>query len=457
MSRRILVTSALPYTNGAIHIGNVFEHVQTDIWVRFQKLRGHSCIYVCADDTHGTGTMLKAEEEGVEPEALIEAMRREHVRDFQGFLIEHDNYHSTHSEENRELSEQIYQRLLDAGLIFTRDVEQLYDPERKMFLADRFVKGTCPRCGAEDQYGDNCDACGATYDAIELQNPRSLISGARPTLRSSPHYFFDLPRYAGFLKAWTRAGTVQPEVANKLAEWLDAGLRAWDISRDAPYFGFLIPGTEDKYFYVWMDAPVGYMASFKNLLDARGIDQFDAYWAADAAQETEVHHFIGKDIVNFHALFWPAVLDGAGFRTPTRIHTHGFITVNGAKMSKSRGTFISAATYLEHLDPEYLRYYYATKLNGTIDDSDINFDDFVQRVNSDLVGKVVNIASRCAGFIGKQFDGWLSTGNARRETHGTIRGGQGVDRHPLREQRHFKGRPHNHRTGRPRQPIHRPP
>ncbi len=408
MSRRILVTSALPYTNGAIHLGHLLEHVQTDIWVRFQKLRGHSCIYVCADDTHGTGTMLKAEQEGLEPEALIEAMRREHVRDFRGFLIEHDNYHSTHSEENRELAELIYNRLVEAGLIFTRDVEQLYDPERKMFLADRFVKGTCPRCGEEDQYGDNCDACGATYDAIELQNPRSLISGAQPTLRSSPHYFFDLPQYADFLTAWTRSGVVQPEVSNKLAEWLESGLRAWDISRDAPYFGFLVPGTNDKYFYVWMDAPVGYMASFKNLLDARGEDRFDMYWAADAAGETEVHHFIGKDIVNFHALFWPAVLHGAGFRTPTRIHTHGFITVNGAKMSKSRGTFINAATYLEYLDPECLRYYYATKLNGTIDDLDINFDDFVQRVNSDLVGKVVNIASRCATFVNKRFDGWLS-------------------------------------------------
>ena len=408
MSRRILVTTALPYTNGPIHIGHLLEHIQSDIWVRYQRLRGHACIHVCADDTHGTATMLKAEQEGVDPEAMIETMRREHVRDFNGFHIHYDNYHSTHSEENRELCELIYGRLHDAGLIFTRDVEQLYDPERNLFLADRFVKGGCPRCGAPEQYGDNCDACGATYDAIELSNPRSLLSGAEPEVRSSRHYFFDLPQYTGFLRDWTRSAAVQPEVANKLAEWLDAGLRAWDISRDAPYFGFLVPGTQDKYFYVWMDAPIGYMASFKNLLDARSDIRFEDYWGADAYGETEVHHFIGKDIVNFHALFWPAVLDGSGYRKPTRIHTHGFITVDGAKMSKSRGTFINASTYLEHLDPECLRYYYATKLNGTIDDFDVNFDDFAQRVNSDLVGKVVNIASRCASFIARQFDGRLS-------------------------------------------------
>ncbi len=408
MSRRLLVTTALPYTNGPIHVGHLLEHIQSDIWVRYQRLRGHSCIHVCADDTHGTATMLRAEQEGIDPEAMIESMRREHVRDFQGFHIHYDNYYSTHSEENRELCELIYQRLNDAGLIFTRDVQQLYDPERETFLADRFVKGICPRCGAEEQYGDNCDACGATYDATELRNPRSLLSGAVPTVKTSPHYFFDLPRYAGLLRDWTRSGTVQPEVANKLAEWLDAGLRPWDISRDAPYFGFLVPGTTDKYFYVWMDAPVGYMASFKNLADGRGDIRFDEYWGRGAEAETEVHHFIGKDIVNFHALFWPAVLDGAGFRKPTRIHTHGFITVNGAKMSKSKGTFINARTCLEHMDPECLRYYYATKLNGTIDDFDINFDDFAQRVNSDLVGKVVNIASRCAGFINGRFAGQLA-------------------------------------------------
>ena len=406
MTRRILVTSALPNANGAIHLGHLLEHIQTDIWVRFQRLRGHQVTYVCADDTHGTATMLKAEQEGVSPETLIERIRQEHARDFQGFLVSHDNYYSTHSEENRELSELIYGRLKDRGLIFTRKVEQLYDPERRMFLADRFVKGRCPNCGSDDQYGDNCEACGATYDATELGDPRSLISGATPVLNDSEHYFFDLPQYTEFLRQWLRSGTVQPEVANKLKEWLEAGLKPWDISRDAPYFGFVIPGTESKYFYVWMDAPIGYMASFRHYADARNDVAFDDYWAAGA--DTEVHHFIGKDIVNFHALFWPAVLDGAGFRTPTRIHTHGFITVDGTKMSKSRGTFINAGTYLKHLKPEYLRYYFAAKLNGTVDDIDINLGDFVARVNADLVGKVVNIASRCAGFIAKHFDGRLA-------------------------------------------------
>ncbi|MDH3643776.1 MAG: methionine--tRNA ligase [Gammaproteobacteria bacterium] len=406
MTRRILVTSALPNANGAIHIGHLLEHIQTDIWVRFQRLRGNQVIYVCADDTHGTATMLKAEEEGLTPETLIEKVRQEHASDFRGFLVEHDNYYSTHSEENRHYAELIYNRLNDRGLIFTKEVEQLFDPERKLFLADRFVKGRCPRCNTEDQYGDNCESCSATYDATDLKEPRSLLSGAEPVLKVSEHYFFDLAQYTAMLKEWTASGAVQPEVQNKLAEWLDAGLKPWDISRDAPYFGFLIPGTADKYFYVWMDAPIGYMASFRNFTDARNDVGFDDYWQAE--NDTEVHHFIGKDIINFHALFWPAVLDGAGFRKPTRLHTHGFITVEGTKMSKSRGTFINAATYLEHLNPEYLRYYYATKLNGTINDMDINLDDFVQRVNSDLVGKVVNIASRCAGFISKQFDGQLA-------------------------------------------------
>ncbi len=406
MARRILVTSALPYANGAIHLGHLLEHIQTDIWVRYQKLRGNQCIYVCADDTHGAGTMLKAEEEGVSPEVFIERIRLEHIEDFKGFLIEHDNFHSTHSEETRELSELIYNKLDDRGLIFIEEIERLYDPERKMFLADRFVKGQCPRCGSDDQYGDNCDLCGATYDATDLKNPRSLLSGATPELKASEHHFFDLAQYTDMLKSWTTSGAVQPEVANKLAEWLDSGLRAWDISRDAPYFGFLIPGTTDKYFYVWMDAPIGYMASFKHYTKSGNDIAFDDFWQADS--DAEVHHFIGKDIVNFHALFWPAVLEGAGFRKPTRIHAHGFITVAGTKMSKSRGTFINAATYLEYLNPEYLRYYYATKLNGTIDDMDINFTDFVQRVNSDLVGKIVNIASRCAGFISKQFGGELA-------------------------------------------------
>jgi len=404
-SRRILVTSALPNANGAIHMGHLLEHIQTDIWVRFQRLRGNECHYVCADDTHGTATMLRAAEAGLEPEALIEQIRAEHAADFVGFGVAHDTYYSTHSEENRHFAEQIYTRLDKQGLIFTRSVEQLFDPERELFLADRNVVGDCPRCGAADQYGDNCDNCSATYDATELKNPRSKLSGAEPVLKDSEHYFFDLPKYDEFLKAWTRSGTLQSEVANKLAEWLDAGLKPWDISRDAPYFGFLIPGTTDKYFYVWMDAPIGYMASFRHLANQSNRIVFEDFWDPD--KNTELHHFIGKDIINFHGLFWPAVLDAAGYRTPTKIHTHGFITVAGSKMSKSRGLFVNASTYLEHLDPEYLRYYYATKLSNNWNDIEINLDDFVTRVNSDLVGKVVNIASRCAGFINKQFDGLL--------------------------------------------------
>jgi methionyl-tRNA synthetase len=411
MKRRILVTSALPYSNGSIHLGHLLEHIQTDTWVRFQRLRGHEVTYVCADDTHGTATMLKAEQEGVSAEVLIERLRQEHVKDFQGFLIAHDNYYSTHSPENRVLAETFYARLRARDLIFTRDVEQLYDPVRGMYLADRFVKGICPRCGTPDQYGDNCDNCGATYDAMELREPRSLVSGARPEIRSSEHHFLDISKFADFLRDWLAAGHVQPEVANKLLEWLDAGLKPWDISRDAPYFGFLIPGTTDKYFYVWLDAPIGYMASFRNLLDARAAPGtndtgFDDYWAPGST--AEVHHFIGKDIVNFHGLFWPAMLSGAGYRTPTRVHTHGFVTVDGTKMSKSRGTFINASTYLEHLNPEFLRYYFAAKLNGTVDDIDVNLEDFVARVNADLVGKIVNIASRCAGFLTRQFDGQLA-------------------------------------------------
>ena len=406
MSRRILVTSALPNANGPIHLGHVLEQIQTDIWVRFQRMRGHQAIYVCADDTHGTATMIKAEQEGVTAEALVESMRQLHVADSQGFLINHDNYYSTHSPENQHYSELIYTRLQAAGLIFTEQVEQLYDPEKGLFLADRFVVGGCPRCRTPDQYGDNCEACGATYNANELIDPKSIFSGATPELRGSDHYFFDLARYTEFLKTWTRSDAVQTEIANKLSEWLDDGLRAWDISRDAPYFGFTIPGTTDKYFYVWMDAPIGYMASFQNLCDQHDDLNFDDFWAPDSS--AEVHHFIGKDIVNFHALFWPAVLDGANFRTPTKVHAHGFLTVDGTKMSKSRGTFILAKTYLEHLNPEYLRYYYAAKLNGSVDDLDLNLEDFAARVNADLVGKVVNIASRTAGFLVKQFDGVLA-------------------------------------------------
>jgi methionyl-tRNA synthetase len=403
--RRILVTSALPNANGSIHLGHLMEHVQTDIWVRFQRMRGHECIYVCADDTHGTATMLRAEELGTTPEALIQDVNAEHQSDFQDFLISHDNYYSTHSNENQELSSLIYNRLDEAGQITTKSVDQLYDPEKEMFLADRFIVGACPKCKTEGQYGDNCEACGATYDATDLINPVSKISGATPVLKESKHFFFALSNFNEFLGDWTGSGALQDQVANKLSEWLDAGLQDWDISRDAPYFGFEIPGEPGKFFYVWLDAPIGYMASFRNWCEANNVN-FDDFWKKDS--ECEVHHFIGKDIVNFHALFWPAMLDTAGFRTPTRVQAHGFVTVDGQKMSKSRGTFINARTYLDHLNPEYLRYYFAAKMSGSVDDLDINLEDFIQRVNSDVVGKVVNIASRCAGFINKQFDGQLS-------------------------------------------------
>ena len=408
-TRRILVTSALPNANGPIHLGHLMEHIQTDIWVRFQRMRGHECIYVCADDTHGTATMLRAEEMGVTPEELIEQVNEQHQSDFKDFAISHDNYYSTHSEENQAFSSEIYQRLAEAQQISSRSVNQLYDPEKEMFLADRFIIGTCPRCKADGQYGDNCEACGATYDATDLINPQSKISGATPVLKESTHFFFTLSNFTDWLKAWTRSGTLQDQVANKLAEWLDTGLQDWDISRDAPYFGFEIPGEPGKYFYVWLDAPIGYMAAFKHYCKANSELNFDDFWRQDS--ECEVHHFIGKDIVNFHALFWPAMLDTAGYRTPTKLHVHGFVTVDGVKMSKSRGTFINARTYLDHLDPEYIRYYFAAKMSGGVDDLDINLDDFVQRVNSDVVGKVVNIASRCAGFINKQFDGRLAAGS----------------------------------------------
>lgn len=408
--RQILVTSALPYANGSIHLGHMLEYIQTDMWVRFQKLRGHQCIYVCADDAHGSAIMLRAEKEGVTPEQLIAAVQAEHSADFADFLVNFDNFHSTHCDENRELSAEIYRRLRDAGHIASRAVTQYFDPEKGMFLADRFIKGTCPKCAAEDQYGDNCEKCGATYSPTELKDPRSAISGATPVLRDSKHFFFTLPNFQAMLQTWTRSGTLQEPVANKIAEWLDAGLQEWDISRDAPYFGFEIPDEPGKYFYVWLDAPIGYMASFKNLCARRPELDFDAFWNKDAT--TELYHFIGKDIVNFHALFWPAMLEGAGLRKPTAINVHGYLTVNGAKMSKSRGTFIKARTYLDHLSPEYLRYYYASKLGRGVDDLDLNLDDFVQKVNSDLVGKVVNIASRCAGFIHKGNQGVLVAGDA---------------------------------------------
>lgn len=404
--RSILVTSALPNANGSIHLGHLLEHVQTDIWVRFQRLVGNHCTYVCADDTHGTAIMLRAAETGQAAEALIADIKAEHEADFGEFLIAHDNYYSTHSPENAHYSTHIYQRLREEDQIAVRSVDQLYDPGHQMFLADRYIVGGCPRCKAEGQYGDNCEVCGATYAATDLVHPVSALSGTTPELRKSEHYFFRLSNFTEFLRKWTTSGTLQSQVANKLAEWLDAGLQDWDISRDAPYFGFEIPDAPGKYFYVWLDAPIGYMASFKNLCDRTDLE-FDDYWGADSS--FEVHHFIGKDIINFHALFWPAMLHCAGYRTPTAVHAHGFVTVNGLKMSKSRGTFINARTYLDHLQPEYLRYYFAAKLNGTVDDIDINLDDFVQRVNSDLVGKVINIASRCAGFINRGFDGQLGT------------------------------------------------
>ncbi|AZL72623.1 methionine--tRNA ligase [Pseudomonas oryziphila] len=411
--RQILVTSALPYANGSIHLGHMLEYIQTDMWVRFQKLRGNQCIYVCADDAHGSAIMLRAEKEGITPEQLIANVQAEHSGDFADFLVDFDNFHSTHSEENRELSGMIYSRLRDAGHIATRSVTQYFDPEKGMFLADRFIKGTCPKCAAEDQYGDNCEKCGATYAPTELKNPKSAISGATPVLRDSQHFFFKLPDFQAMLQQWTRSGTLQDAVANKLAEWLDSGLQEWDISRDAPYFGFEIPGEPGKYFYVWLDAPIGYMASFKNLCARRPELDFDAFWSEGS--KAELYHFIGKDIVNFHALFWPAMLEGSGFRKPTAVNVHGYLTVNGAKMSKSRGTFIKARTYLDHLQPEYLRYYYAAKLGRGVDDLDLNLEDFVQKVNSDLVGKVVNIASRCAGFIHKGNDGVMVAGDAAPE------------------------------------------
>lgn len=411
--RQILVTSALPYANGSIHLGHMLEYVQTDMWVRFQKYRGNQCTYVCADDAHGSAIMLRAEKEGITPEQLIANVQAEHCGDFADFLVEFDNYHSTHADENRELSSQIYLKLRDAGHIATRSVTQYFDPDKQMFLADRFIKGTCPKCAADDQYGDNCEKCGATYAPTELKNPKSAISGATPVLRDSQHFFFKLPDFQAMLQQWTRSGTLQDAVANKLAEWLDSCLQEWDISRDAPYFGFEIPGEPGKYFYVWLDAPIGYMASFKNLCDRTPELDFDAYWKKDSS--AELYHFIGKDIVNFHALFWPAMLEGAGYRKPTAINVHGYLTVNGQKMSKSRGTFIKARTYLDHLSPEYLRYYYAAKLGRGVDDLDLNLEDFVQKVNSDLIGKVVNIASRCAGFIHKGNGGVMVAGDAAPE------------------------------------------
>ncbi|MBT6277436.1 MAG: methionine--tRNA ligase [Chromatiales bacterium] len=417
--RRILVTSALPYANGPIHLGHLVEYIQTDIWARFQRMRGHEVYYVCADDAHGTPIMLRATAEGITPEALIERVSQEHREDFAAFGVAFDNYYTTHSDENRVLSEFIYTQIRDAGHTRVGSVEQAYDPVREMFLPDRYVKGTCPKCGAPDQYGDSCEVCSATYSPTDLIDPVSAVSGATPERRASVHYFVKLGDFEVMLREWVREGAgrrVQPEIANKLDEWFEGGLKDWDISRDEPYFGFAIPDAPGKYFYVWVDAPIGYMASFRNLCDRTEGLEFDDFWSADST--AEVHHFIGKDIAYFHTLFWPALLHGAGFRTPTAVRCHGFLTVDGAKMSKSRGTFIMAQTYREHLEPEYLRYYFACKLGSGIDDLDLNLDDFVARVNADLVGKLVNIASRCAGFISRLFDGSLSAAMAEPQLYG---------------------------------------
>ncbi len=412
-TRKILVTSALPYANGSIHLGHLVEYIQTDIWVRFQKMQGHDVNYVCADDTHGTPIMLRAESEGITPEALIARVWQEHYNDFTAFHVKFDHYGSTNSTQTRDFAQGIYKNLKAADLIEVRSIEQYYDPVKNMFLPDRFIKGECPKCHAKDQYGDNCEVCGAAYAPIELINPYSAVSGAAPVLRNSDHYFFKLSADTcqQFLRTWTRSGSLQQEAANKMQEWLGAEgenkLSDWDISRDAPYFGFEIPDAPGKYFYVWLDAPVGYMGSFKQLCESKGLD-FDEYWKPDST--TELYHFIGKDILYFHALFWPAMLEHAGFRTPTKLFAHGFLTVNGEKMSKSRGTFITARSYIENIsNTEYLRYYYAAKINGTMEDLDLNLDDFVAKVNSDLIGKYINIASRCAGFIAKKFDGKLGS------------------------------------------------
>ncbi|UUI63055.1 MULTISPECIES: methionine--tRNA ligase [Aeromonas] len=414
--RTMLVTCALPYANGSIHLGHMLEHIQADIWVRYQRMRGHQVHFICADDAHGTPIMLKAQQMGITPEEMIAAVSKEHQTDFAGFNISFDNYYSTHSDENRELAELIYGRLKDGGFIKGRTITQLFDPEKSMFLPDRFVKGTCPKCKSPEQYGDNCDSCGATYSPTELIDPKSAVSGATPVMKDSEHFFFDLPQFETWLAGWVRgSGAIQEEMANKMQEWFESGLQQWDITRDAPYFGFEIPGAPGKYFYVWLDAPIGYMASFKNLCNKRGDIDFDSYWKADS--EAELYHFIGKDIAYFHCLFWPSMLEGAGFRKPTKVNVHGYVTVNGAKMSKSKGTFIKASTYLNHLDPECLRYYYAAKLNSRIDDLDLNLDDFVARVNADVVNKLVNLASRNAGFIAKRFDGKLAATCAEPELY----------------------------------------
>ncbi len=403
--RKIIATSALPYANGSIHLGHLVEYLQTDIWVRSQKMAGNECLYICADDAHGTPIMLKAQELKISPEELINKVYKEHRKDFKDFYIEFDNYHSTHSDENREYSSKIYAELEKKGDIVSKKINQFYDEEADMFLPDRYIKGECPKCGAKDQYGDSCEECGATYASTDIINPVSIISNTKPVTKETEHYFFQLNKYQDFLKKWISSETIQPEIKNKLKEWLDDGLADWDITRDKPYFGFNIPGHDDKFFYVWLDAPVGYIASFKNYCSGNNKD-FDEYWQEDS--KCELYHFIGKDIAYFHVLFWPAMLQGSGFRKPTAVYCHGFLTVDGEKMSKSRGTFFNARTYLNHLEPEYLRYYFASRLTNKIEDIDLNLDDFQSRVNSDLVGKIINIGSRCARFINKDFDNSLA-------------------------------------------------
>ena len=415
--RKILVTSALPYANGSIHLGHLVEYLQTDIWVRNQKMSGNTCYYICADDAHGTPIMLKAKELDVKPEELIKKTYQEHIKDFEDFGIEFDNYYTTHSEENREYSEFIYNSLKDNGDIKSQEIEQFYDESAKMFLPDRYIKGICPKCGAEDQYGDACEECGATYSPTELKKPISIISNTKPSTKKTEHFFFKLSNYTDYLKKWMKRDSVQSEIQNKLEEWLKDGLADWDITRDKPYFGFNIPGYDDKYFYVWLDAPVGYIASFKNMCDKKNIN-FDEFWNHES--ECELYHFIGKDIAYFHALFWPAMLEASNFRSPNSIYCHGFLTVDGEKMSKSRGTFFNARTYLNHLNPEYLRYYFASRLTNTIEDIDLNLSDFQARVNSDLVGKIVNIGSRCARFINKDFGNELASELNNNKLHDNI-------------------------------------
>ena len=415
--RKILVTSALPYANGSIHLGHLVEYLQTDIWVRNQKMSGNTCYYICADDAHGTPIMLKAKELDVKPEELIQKTYQEHVKDFEDFGIEFDNYYTTHSEENREYSEFIYNSLKDNGDIKSQEIEQFYDESAKMFLPDRYIKGICPKCGAEDQYGDACEECGATYSPTELKKPISIISDTKPSTKKTEHFFFKLSNYTDYLKKWMKRDSVQSEIQNKLEEWLKDGLADWDITRDKPYFGFNIPGYDDKYFYVWLDAPVGYIASFKNMCDKKNIN-FDEFWNHES--ECELYHFIGKDIAYFHALFWPAMLEASNFRSPNSIYCHGFLTVDGEKMSKSRGTFFNARTYLNHLNPEYLRYYFASRLTNTIEDIDLNLSDFQARVNSDLVGKIINIGSRCARFINKDFGNELASELNNNKLHDNI-------------------------------------